>query len=60
MIIIIKILLSAIVVCSIIIIRCAFEDNRKAGSDDDKTSCDVATEKNDYRSHLMNRFTDRK
>lgn len=52
--------MSAIVVCSIIIIRCAFEDDRKAGSDDDKTSCDVATEKNDYRSHLMNRFTDRK
>ena len=59
MIIIIKILLSAIVVCGIIIIRCAFEDDRKAGSEDDKTSCDTATE-NDYRSHLMNRFTDRK
>lgn len=31
MIIIIKVLLSAVVVCGVIILRCAFEDNDKRG-----------------------------
>lgn len=36
MILILKILLSALAVCTVIIIRCAFEDETKGRNDDEK------------------------
>ena len=62
MILIFKIMLSALVVCTVIIIRCAFEDetyNRK--EDDKKNCCDVTTDNSTkFGTHIMSRFLDRK
>lgn len=62
MILILKVLLSALAVCTIIIIRCAFEDEQvNRDEDDEKNNCDVTTDNStNYRTHLMGRFLDRK
>ena len=62
MILILKILLSALAVCTVIIIRCAFEDETITKKEDDtKNCCDVTTDNSTkYRTHLMGRFLDRK
>lgn len=62
MIIILKVLLSALAVCTVIIIRCAFEDETGGRNEEDtKNCCDVTTENSTkYRTHLMGRFLDRK
>lgn len=61
MILILKIMLSALAVCNVII-RCAFEDetnNRK--EDDTKNCCDVTTDNSTkFGTHIMSRFLDRK
>ena len=61
MILILKVLLSALAVCTIII-RCAFEDEQiNRDEDDEKNCCDVTTDNStNYRTHLMGRFLDRK
>ena len=55
-------MLSALVVCTVIIIRCAFEDEAHERKEEEtKNSCDVTTDNStNYRTHLMGRFLDRK
>lgn len=62
MILIFKIMLSALAVCIIVVLRCAFEDEMNDyNEDEDKNSCDVTTEKStNYRTHYMSKFMDRK
>lgn len=62
MILILKVILSVLAVCTVIIIRCAFEDETNIRKEDDtKNCCDVTTDNSTkYRTHLMGRFLDRK
>lgn len=62
MILMIKIMLSILAVCTVAIIRCAFEDEQvNRDEDDEKNSCDITTDNStNYRTHLMSRFLDRK